>query len=325
VWPDVGGADERHVQAIVSLADHLYQLGRGIDMAWAWGELLDHSVVDEVLAGYAGPICRPSAGGGGVTLPCPQPGSLTSTELRYQAYRHRFEVERKGRTVKTTFRQPPQPSFRSVAYESPPSRFVYELRASSNDSPLASWPLVAVSKLVVCLRDAAVEKLRTALPAQKAEIERVLFGRKPDGTNDGPARERVRIIPLPSIGHPHADRAIRRILVEVPAGCSLRADDVAWAFSGLEPIDPDTGEVYPVVLTPALSDDMLRHYGIVGEARARAWRTVTPAALPDGASRRRIDPARKLTESKGGAERGQERQRAAAAVIQALRHVDVRA
>jgi CRISPR-associated protein Csb2 len=54
------------------------------------------------------------------------------------------------------------------------------------------------------------------------------------------------------------------------------------------------------------------------------WRTVTPAALPEDARRRRIDPARKRDEGKAGRERAGEQTRAAAAVCQALRHAGVR-
>jgi CRISPR-associated protein Csb2 len=52
---------------------------------------------------------------------------------------------------------------------------------------------------------------------------------------------------------------------------------------------------------------------------------MTPAALPQGARRRRIDPARSRTDAKGGDERVSERARAALAVAQALRHAEVRA
>ncbi len=324
VWQDVADADAPHAQAIVSLADHVYQLGRGIDMAWAWSELLDPSDVDDVLAGHAGHVYHPSAGVGGIVLPCPQPGSLASIETRYHAYRRRFEVQRRSKTVRFIFRQAPRARFRSVAYESPPSRRLYELRTVSSEPSLASWPLVDVSKLVVALRNGAVERLQIALPARYQDIARVLVGRKPDGTSDGPTTERVRIVPLPSIGHPHADRGIRRVLVEIPAACSLRTDDVGWAFSGLELIDLGTGED-SVVLTPTLSHDMLRHYGIDVEAGACIWRTVTPAAVPHAVGRRRTDRARKRAEAKGGAERVTQGQRAAAAVIQALRHAHVRA
>jgi CRISPR-associated protein Csb2 len=68
---------------------------------------------------------------------------------------------------------------------------------------------------------------------------------------------------------------------------------------------------------------MLRYYGIGGPA-VHTWRTVTPAALPERAARRRIDPVRlsenRLDEAKSGAERLVEEARAVEAVRAALRH-----
>jgi CRISPR-associated protein Csb2 len=325
IWQDIPDADTGQASTIRSLADCLYQLGRGLDIAWAWGEEIDSSQVEARLIEYQGHIHRPLSGAGGNTLLCPHKGSLDSIEKRYQAYRQRFEVEHKGRTAKLNLRQAPRPSFRPVAYESPPSRSMYELRTASSDSSLVPWPLAGASKLAVCLRDGVVMRLETALPDRHKEIERVLVGRKPDGTNDGPTTERVRIVPLPSIGDPYADHAIRRVLVEVPGGCPLRAPDVHWAFSGLEPLVPGSGEVPPIVLIPSTDDGMLRRYGVGGDVTARLWRTVTPAALPEAMARRRIEPTRKEAEANGGLERIQEQHRAAGAVVQALRHAGVHA
>jgi CRISPR-associated protein Csb2 len=70
---------------------------------------------------------------------------------------------------------------------------------------------------------------------------------------------------------------------------------------------------------------MLSHYGLDEAPAARLWRTVTPAALPQQAARRRIDPARRRAQAKGGAERLEEEAAAAAAVVQALRHAGVAA
>ena len=156
------------------------------------------------------------------------------------------------------------------------------------------------------------------------EIERVLVGRTVDGADGASISSRVKIVPLPSIGHHHADRGIRRALVEVPVGCPLRADDVHWAFSGLELRDPETGEVLDLILTPSGDESMLAHYGTADRVGFRVWRTVTPAALPDAARRRRIEPTRVAEEAKGGAERAAEQARVAAAVVQALRHAEVR-
>jgi len=188
----------------------------------------------------------------------------------------------------------------------------------------APWALTRATTLVAKLRDGAVERLKRALPANAADIERVLVGRKSDGTNDGSPEDRARIIPLPSIGHVHADREIRRVLVEVPPTCPLHADDVHWAFSGLNVIDVETGEIQ-AVLIPTDDDEFLRHYGLEEDRRHHVWRTVTPAALPEHTRQRRIDPARKREDAKTGNERRMELERAAAAVCQALRHAGVRA
>jgi len=98
---------------------------------------------------------------------------------------------------------------------------------------------------------------------------------------------------------------------------------VEWAFSGLLLVS-DQGEVL-CELASASECGMLAHYGIEHAIAVRLWRTITPAALPRQAARRRIDPARRQAEAKGGAERAEEERKAVSAVIQALRHAGVSA
>ncbi|WP_447977331.1 type I-G CRISPR-associated protein Csb2 [Candidatus Nitrospira bockiana] len=315
--------DENNAKVIQSLAERLYQFGRGIDMAWAWGEVLNDSEFDELLAAYQGQVFRPSASNSGFALACPGGGSLESIERRYQAQSRRFRYEQRGKSVKIVFRQPPKPRFQTVAYDSPPAHQLYELREPTAEGKFAPWTLERVYTLIARLRDSAVERLKRAMPARTTEIERVLVGRKPDGMNGGPPEHRVRIVPFPSIGHLHADRDIRRVLIEVPPNCPLRPGDVHWAFSGLDVVGLATSDLH-VVLTPADDSSFLHHYGVSDEGRHRVWRTVTPAALPEGARRRRIDPAHQRDEAKAGRERATEQVRAAAAVCQALRHAGVR-
>jgi CRISPR-associated protein Csb2 len=315
---------ESQAQMICGLAERLYQFGRTGDIAWAWGEALDNDELDARLSNYPGLVFRPSDGGSGKTLGCPQPGSLQSLKERYAANSRRFQTRGSGKAVRQIFSQAPKPRFVQVAYDSPPSRRVYALRELSTEASFGVWPLAGASKLVVWLRNRAVNRLQGALPNRESEIERVLVGRKADGADSGPSSLRVKIVPLPSIGHHHVDRGIRRVLVEVPAGCSLRADDVHWAFSGLDVVDPETGEILDLILTPSEDETMLEHYGVADRAAFCVWRTVTPAVLPESARRRRIDPARMMTEAKDGAERSLEQARAAAAVAQALRHAEVR-
>lgn len=305
-----------HADKICVLSEMLYQLGRGVDMAWAWGELLDEAALDAKLAEYNGIVRRPSAGDG-LLLACPREGSFNSLERRYRAPRFRTQG---GQRV---FVQQPKSSYRQISYESPLVRHVFELRSRADSERRVAWPIQAASSLVVAAREAARGRLSTAMPDRLHELERHLVGRRPDGSSAVPAESRVRIIAIPSIGMHYADCAIRRLLVEISAACPLRSDDVRWAFSGAELFDPDTGEVKDVILSPSADDNMLRHYGV--GAGARVFRSVTPVVLPEQGKRRRIEPTRMLAEAKRGLERVVEVSRARAAVVQALRHAGVRA
>ncbi len=315
-WPLAAAEDDGPARAICALAKSLYQFGRGIDMAWAWGEVLDEREFTELLEGYQGRVFRPAAGKSRTVLQVPCRGSWASIERRYRAFGERFH----GKGKEVCFRKPPAPVFKLVSYDSPPVRLLYRLMEPTVPDVFAPWPLVRASELVVRLRDGAVERLKKALPVRATDIERVLVGRKPDGTNNGPVEDRVRIIPLPSIGHYHADREIRRVLIEVPPTCRLDARDVRWVFSGLDVVVRETGEIRAVLIS-ADDEGFLRHYGV--DREYRVWRTVTPAALPE-AARRRISPARALQKAKAGDERSSELLRAAVAVRQALRHAEFR-
>jgi CRISPR-associated protein Csb2 len=312
----------QYAPIICALAERLYQFGRGIDFACAWGEEFDVAGLEEILLHYPGTVHRPYRQGNGARLKCPARGSWKSLEDRYHAYGRRFHAENRYKIITMVFTKPPSARFVPVPYDSPPSRYTFDLRERSGEARFAVWPLEHIVRLVELLRDGSAAKLRSALPQRLTGIDRVFIGRKPDGSSDGPTTDRVRIMPLPSIGYYYADRGIRRVLIEVPANCPLRKDDVEWAFSGLELPSPNATEAASVVVTLAGDDggrSMLAHYGVDATAH-NWWRTVTPAALPEVAGRRRIDPKRQREEAKSGKERAAECSTAARAVVQALRH-----
>jgi CRISPR-associated protein Csb2 len=319
---ELSEAVEMYSQTVRQIADQLYQLGRGVDMAWAWAELLDGDEVEPRLAGHGGVLYRPSKGSAGSTLLCPQKGSLASLVARFDANRKRFTRLETGRKGQQTLSQPPKAHFASIAYDCPPRRIVFDLRVTTSKASFAPWPFTRTVNLVEILRDGAVARLKNAVPKKEELIDRVFIGR---GATEADKAARVRIVPLPSIGSPNTNPAIRRVLVEIPPNCPVPADDIAWGLSGLDlGVDAETGEVLSV-LSPADDDAMLDHYGIDGPPGSRLWRTVTPASLPQSSARRRIDPGRlrDRSEQKGGAERAQEEGRAADAVLQALRHAGI--
>ena len=303
--------NETHARTVCRVADRLYQLGRGVDMAWAWAELLDATDIETRLTEHGGVVYRPSAGSKGKDLFCPQAGSLESLETRFAAGRSRFTQTPQGRKTQVTFSQAPKPRFAKVMYNARPQHFLFELRTLTSDESFVSWPAIRVAELVTAIRDKAAELLKKSLPGEAGKIDRVFIGR---GATEADKAARVRILALPSIGHTHADHAVRRVLVEIPPNCPLRTDDVVWAFSGLEVMAPTTRETLGNLVR---SEDhgMLAHYGIGDSEQkgSRVWRTVTPAALPV------MRPGHGTT----GAQRAASERKTAHAVMQALRHAEV--
>jgi CRISPR-associated protein Csb2 len=316
------GNSDAESAMICDLADRVYQFGRGVDFAWAWGEILAQEAFESQLIDYPGSVYRPTRNGAGTTVACPEAGSWRSLKERHERGGRRFLAVGKVKTPRYQFTQAPKPRFAQIAYDGSPSRFVLELRRQ-DDTGFVPWPLERSSALVVIIRDGAVEKLQNALRDRIPEINRALIGRKSNGENAGPSSARVRIIPLASIGHPQADMQIRRILVEVPGECPIRAADVAWAISGLRLDHPVLGD--PIDVTPSDDRAHLDFFGI--DKPARIWRSVTPVALSE-AVRRRIDPNRAKSDDQGtkpGHEKCAEHFRASFAIAQALRHAGIAA
>jgi CRISPR-associated protein Csb2 len=324
---------EEHARRLCVIAERLYQLGRGVDMAWARGEIVDVDGIETRLAMHAGAIYRPATGDSGIVLSSPQKGSLASLERRFLEIGSRFKATKSGRQTQI-YSQASKPRFAPVVYASPPHLFLFELRELTDTEALGRWTLARAVNLVERIRDLAAAALKGRQPGAAAIIDRIFIGR---GAKEADKAERIRIVPLPSIGSPHVVPAIRRVMVEVPPNCPLSGTDIEGAFSGIlvsEEVDSENGEVIETRLLPAEDRDMLRHYGVDDRNGHRVWRSVTPVALSEVAARRRIDPQRlrkelaeargttstEFKEPKSGAERLAEESRATAAVLRSLRH-----
>lgn len=310
LWPTV--TDEPLRARMVALADRLYQFGRGIDPAWAEARPLDTDEAEKLIAAHDGPVWRPTAPGPD-GLAVPMRGSLASLETRHAAFLRRFRQIGTGRGTQTTFTNPPKPRFRQIRYGAPSQILLFDLRTP--DGRFLAVPAAEAAPLVRRLIERAAARLTTALPAEAARIERFLIGR---GAGPTDSHRRVRVFAVPTLRR-HVDRAIRRVAVEIPADCPLRAADVGWAFAGLSPRtgDPDSESGASILVG---SDDRSMFDRYCGTARL--WRSETPLALP-AASRRRIGSAAPR-QPESGAERFQQDNTAALAVVSALRHAGLR-
>lgn len=315
-WRDwsTGGGDE-HAPAIRAAAHHLYQLGRGVDMAWAEVEILDEEDAERRLSVHGGIVYRPSSGGGaGHDLPCPATGLRRSLEARFNGMRARFrDGESAGKKIRL-FVQPMKPRFATVTYDARPRRFVFEIRSGGPGNRFSGRSLHDAAGFICSARDRAAEHLCTAVPNLAEQVDRYLVGRNAD---DRDKQSRVRLVPIPSIGPEHVDGMIRRLAVYVPQSCPLAPDDVAWAFSQVASHEADG--VIVEELQRVDDDRMVRRF----ERSGRRWSSVTPLALST-ARRRRIDAGGGANDRMAGSERAREEARAVAAVHHALRHGEVR-
>ena len=309
--------DEPVLRHICELADGLYQLGRSVDPAWACADVLNDDEIFERLRSHRGPVYRPSAGKGNVE--CPAPGSIQSLIRRHNDMSQRYALTADGKGQ--TFRRRSKPKWQMVSYENNATRICFDL-IDRKTSMLMPWPVERTVELVMTVRDNSVHRLVESLSDHASEIRQTLIGRTPDGENAGPISARVRIIPLPSIGYEKTNQDIRRLLLEIPGSCPLRADDLIWAFSG-QALDLHDRTVD---LVPSQTHRQLEHYGIESGS-VRHWQTVTPMVLTN-ASRRRIEPNRKKRDQndlKGTAEKRYEQEVASTAVRHALRHAGISA
>ena len=304
LWDFESGSAE--AMRICAIATRMYQLGRGIDIASASGEVLERYDAEARLDSHPGPIRQPRGAGETAT---PWPGTLDSLVNRYQGKRKRLTTVGTGRKSRQLFSQPPKASFRHTGYDTPPRRLHFELRGP--EGGFAPRPLVSAAPFVTGLRDAAAARLQDTLPEDSALFERLIIGR---GAGPADLAQRIRLIPVPSIGAPHTDPSIRRLMVEIPPDCPIRIDDLKWAFAGIRPCDPSTGEAWSGILVSTGGSQMADRFGRPG----RVFRSITPVALP-GASRRRIEAAG----DKAVEERSQEERRAAGAVVHAIRHAGI--
>lgn len=306
VWDFEAGASEAESVCLIAL--RLYQLGRGIDMACANARVTSREDANATLERHPGIVRTPGGSGLAAT---PVRGSLASIVERHRLMRTRLTREVSGGKARQLFRQPPRALFRHVGYGVPPRVLHFELRHTKG--AFAPWPLTDVMQLLVGLRDQAAARLSDSLPSQSATFERLLSG-KGAGASDLP--QRIRILPIPSVGAEHADMAVRRVLIEVPVECPVRVDDLRWAFAGLQPLEREKEGAPDGVLVSTGDSQMADRFG----RSARLYRTVTPAVLPDGRRRRLV-----TGDTKSGGERASEEAQGRSAVMQALRHAGIRA
>ena len=187
-WP-LDMADAEPAAAIARLARHVTALGWGADAVAVDGSVAaDPSPVE-------GNLWKP--GSGSLPLRVPAPGFLAALDRRHALFHDR--LDRRGRAMRSP---PPVTGYAVARYAAPgeaaPVRWL-AYRLTDGNGGFVLVPDAGLPLLVATLR----ERLERVLGSQRAAP--------------------VALCPLPSLGHRHADGAVRRLLAVLLPGSGERA------------------------------------------------------------------------------------------------------
>lgn len=268
VWAIQAGEEEKATRCLCDMARYVRALGWGIDQVVATGRILSEVQV----AGLPGRRWRPwrlqRRGSQGWRVP--REGFVDDLDRCYRSFLERVDGQ--------TYRPHRRPtSFDVVHYFSsatlpPRSYAAFELPEG------VAFRAEDIAKVAAMVRSLAC---RLAKEDEKAHAfpggtEVYVAGHVEHGTDVTPPR--FSYLPLPSIGHEHADGMIRRLLIAEPFGGD--AAHARWAEQRLRngTLRDESGNERGVLL-----DLWRRRSGRVVALyvrEARRWHSVTPVVLP---------------------------------------------
>lgn len=266
VWPISENAPLSHAEVICKEARHIIALGWGIDQAVGVGRILD----DAELAKLPGRRWQPwkSVSGSSRGWRTPREGSLEDLEEAYESFARRIE----GASY-----HPPRKAgrFHTVHYlrsatMAPRPYAAFELPEG------VAFPPEATNEVAAMLRSLACRCAKEDTHAFPGGSETYVAGHVAEKNGNTPPR--FSYLPLPTIGHEHADGMIRRLLVAEPYGGD--GTHARWAKSRLmnQALRDHNGNERGHLLGfwRSTSREMLKRY----VEESAAWSTVTPVILP---------------------------------------------
>ena len=261
------------VEGVIEAARCVTCLGLGVDMACGDAGLLE----DAELAQITGVrwLPHPALLRDDGVLRTPKVGSLDDLKCCHGSALARIEPGQPLRTV----RQPRV--FNAVAYTSPERPIgrpfeVFALRNAAGE--FAREPQAQLIHVAGMVRHAAIKAMDVTegfpppgIADAAAWVESFVAGHHKG--NAGHAQ--FSYVPLPSIGHEHADCDIRRVMIVAPCGEEAHLAHLAEQLDG-RPLRREGGGAAPILERLGRRDGVVRAY--VGTAAA--WATVTPIILP---------------------------------------------
>ncbi len=278
----------RHADVVAKAARHIRALGWGIDMAIGNGEIVDaiqpttHPRIRFFPAKDADVV--------GADFRSPGIGSLASLEECYSQYLARFESN------ETTQLESGAPIYQLQPYLTREVRphAVFKL-LDTNEDPYR-YPHAKLIHIAGMVRHLAIEMMKNDPPPWVENpadwVNRAVRGKRDEASSDD--HKQFSYVPLPSIGHEHADAMIRNVMVVAPLGMERELNYLVERLDGVEMKPEGYAEACETDSTPSVSGraELQEFTPLRGKfiatrylGTSSVWETVTPVIL-DGCNRK---------------------------------------
>lgn len=257
-----------HVEALDELASRLRALGWGIDFAAACVNSVSDPAAPSSLERFI-----PDTSGD-IPLPTPRPGLLRHLDDCHRAFKTRITA--KGVNSNTRPSEFGQAIYRNSA-AAPGRRCVAFDLKQLDDAAFAIFPWHQAQIVAAMLRHTAKEAM-TEEEMDSAWIDSYICGH----TETRDLGHRLSYVPLPSIGHRHADGGIRRVMIVEPPS-PTPADREALDLLAIKlpgRILTDHGSTERALLSPPKNtSSVLPFYVRKPKQESTVWESVTPVCL----------------------------------------------
>jgi len=276
VWQlsETDASANRLLDALVHAANRVLTLGWGVDMVVANAEVVGEDRINEL----DGQWWKPNAPHSRHVLRGPRRGTLDALCDRHKGFLNRIAPS-------GFIPVDPLTVFAKVGHQIPnesPGRpyVVFELR--NEDGSFFGYPQRKLIHIAGMVRHLAIETMKHSPPTGVSDqwVDRYVAGHARD--YEGLHRQ-LSYLPLPSIGHPHADHAIRRVMISGPPGDDRLIEHLATRLAGMR-LNPTkhTPIENPPTLVRVFHDKVVDCY----TRPANTWASVTPVVLPGHTDRK---------------------------------------
>lgn len=263
--------DQNIAKKMINQARRVSTLGWGIDLVAVDGNMLSPADADNLIKTYSGHHWRPAEGSRNL-LRCPKPGSLSDLRKAYESFLNRFSGN-----VYNPARKPREfietPYARLGAVQREIAAFKL-LRPDDDSEAFESFDQRKAMEVAAWVRGYLCRASQLVwFPGDSGVF---VAGHVPEQNKNGKTPPRFSYLPLPSIGHIHADSRVRRFIITEPYGGDGRYTQWAQRILANAVVTDKYGVSQARLMPMSKRDSVIHHY----VCEARTFQTITPVILP---------------------------------------------